>query len=63
MLGGTYVAVAPKHLTRYCAEEAFRFNERGVSDSARFRTVMKSVTGQRLTFKRLTEKAETMAGV
>lgn len=29
MLSGTYVAVAPKQLTRYCAEEAFRFNERG----------------------------------
>ena len=29
MLSGTYVAVAPKQLTRYCAEEALRFNERG----------------------------------
>jgi len=28
MLGETYVSVAPKHLTRYCAEEAFRFSER-----------------------------------
>ena len=56
MLGGTYVSVAPKHLTKYCAEEAFRFNERGGSDSARFRTVMKSVRGKRLTYKTLIGK-------
>lgn len=59
MLGGTYVAVAPKHLTRYCAEEAFRFNERGGNDAARFGTVMQSVKGKRLTFKELTAKTET----
>ena len=62
MLGGTYVSVAPKHITRYCAKEAFRFNERGGSDSARFRTVMKSVRGKRLTYKALTAKTEAIAG-
>ena len=45
MLGGTYVSVAPKHLTRYCAEEAYRFNERTGSDAARFSKVMQSVPG------------------
>jgi transposase-like protein len=60
MLGGTYVSVAPKHLTRYCAEEAFRFNERGENDSMRFQTVMKSVTGKRLTYKELTEKPDRL---
>jgi transposase-like protein len=62
MLGGTYVAVAPKNLTRYCAEEAFRFNERGDCDAVRFKKVMTSVRGKRLTYKELTAKTETMAG-
>ncbi len=61
-LGGTHVSVAPKHLTRYCAEQAYRFNERGGNDRARFRKVMKSVRGKRLTFKELTAKTETIAG-
>jgi transposase-like protein len=60
MLGGTYVAVAPKHLTRYCAEEAYRFNERGGNDSDRFGKVMLSVPGKRLTYKQLTAKTEAM---
>ena len=61
-LGGTYVAVSPKHLTRYCAEQAYRFNERGGNDSARFRKVMKSVRGKRLMYKELTAKTEAIAG-
>ena len=63
MLGGTYVSVAPKHLTRYCAEEAFRFNERGGNDSMRFQAVMKSVPGKRLTYTQLTEKTEATASI
>lgn len=63
MLHGTYVAVAPKHLTRYCAEEACRFNERGGDDSARFRKVMKSVTGKRLQFAELTAASDKLAGM
>lgn len=61
-LGGTYVAVAPKHLTRYCAEQAYRFNERGGNDGSRFHKVMRSVRGKRITFKELTAKTETIAG-
>ena len=53
MLGGTYVSVAPKHLTRYCAEEAFRFNKRKGTDAKRFRQVMSNVTGKSLTYGEL----------
>ena len=62
VLGGTYVSVAPKHLTRYCAEEAFRFNERTGSDGARFSKVMRSVPGKRLMYKQLIEKMEATIG-
>ena len=62
MLGGTYVSVAPKHLTRYCAEEAYRFNERVGSDAERFGKVMKSVPGKRLTYEQLTAKTEAVRG-
>ena len=61
-LKGTYVAVAPKHLTRYCAEQAFRFNERVGNDASRFSKVMQSVPGKRLMYKQLTEKTEAIAG-
>lgn len=61
-LRGTYVAVAPKHLTRYCAEQAFRFNERVGNDASRFSKVMQSVPGKRLMYKQLTEKTEATTG-
>lgn len=60
MLGGTYVAVSPKNLTRYCAEEAFRFNNRKGNDAMRFSTALKSVPGKRLQFKELTAKSEQL---
>jgi transposase-like protein len=48
---GTYVSVEPFHLGRYLDEQAFRFNEREANDGARFRTVLSSVSGKRLTYK------------
>ena len=53
-LGGTYVAVAPFHLNRYVAEQAFRFNERRTNDAGRFAFAMRNVTGKRLTYRALT---------
>lgn len=53
-LGGTYVSVAPFHLTRYLDEQAFRYNERKESDSNRFYNVLCAVTGKRLTWRNLT---------
>lgn len=48
---GTYVAVAPYHLQRYVAEQAFRFNNRKMGDGGRFETVMSGIAGKRLTYR------------
>lgn len=53
-LHGTYVAVAPFHLERYVDEQAFRFNQRKVSDASRFRSVLAATLGRRLTWRELT---------
>jgi len=55
-LNGTYIAVAPFHLTRYVAEQVFRFNERWVNDGGRFAEVMSRVGGNRLTWRVLTNQ-------
>lgn len=53
MIRGTYVAVAPFHLDRYLDEESWRFNFRKLTDGERFRAVMRTVLGKRLTFREL----------
>jgi transposase-like protein len=53
-LKGTYISVEPFHLGRYLGEQAFRFNERDKNDGIRFRTVLSSVAGKRITYKQLT---------
>lgn len=53
-LQGTYVAVAPYHLSRYVAEQVFRFNERATNDAGRFVLALHSVVGKRLTYRVLT---------
>jgi transposase-like protein len=53
-LRGTYVAVAPFHLFRYVAEQAFRFNERVRDDLGRFHAVMQGIVGKRLKYRILT---------
>jgi transposase-like protein len=55
-LKGTYVSVDPAHLDAYLDEQAFRFNEREHNDGTRFRKVISSVTGRRLTYAELTGK-------
>jgi transposase-like protein len=54
---GTYVSVDPVHLHRYLGEQSFRFNERKDNDLGRFRNVLRSVAGRRLTYKDLTNHA------
>lgn len=54
---GTYVSVDPLHLDRYLSEQAFRFNARKDNDLGRFRAVLGSVAGKRLTYKDLTNHA------
>jgi len=50
---GTYVSIEPFHLDPYVVEETFRFNERKDNDGGRFRKVLGSVTGKRITYKEL----------
>ncbi len=58
-LGGTYVSVEPFHLFRYLDEQAFRFNNRKLSDSARFMLTAGSIFGKRITFRQLTAADQT----
>jgi transposase-like protein len=51
---GTYVSVEPFHLFRYLDEQCFRFNNRKMTDAARFVLAAASVFGKRLTFNALT---------
>ncbi len=57
-IGGTYVSVEPFHLFRYLDEQAFRFNNRKLTDSERFVSVLKQIVGRRLTYEQLTGKAQ-----
>jgi hypothetical protein len=53
-LKGTYVSVEPFHLFRYLDEQAFRFNNRVMSDAERFAIALKGVINKRLTYSALT---------
>lgn len=61
-LSGTYVAVEPFHLSRYCDEQVFRYNNRKddngnpISDSERFEIALSQIAGRRLTYSELTGK-------
>jgi hypothetical protein len=50
---GTCVSVEPFHLGAYLDEQSFRYNEREGVAADRFRTVLSSVMGKRLTYKEL----------
>lgn len=51
---GTYVQVAPEHVSRYVDERVFTFNNRDLDDLGRFRTVLERISGRRLTYAQLT---------
>lgn len=55
-LNGTYVSVEPFHLFRYLDEQAYRFNNRKMTDGERFDAAVRGVVGKRLTFDQLTGK-------
>ena len=61
-LNGTYVAVEPFHLERYCDEQAFRYNNRRdedgrkLTDAERFGIALSQIVGKRLTFAEVTGK-------
>ena len=55
-ISGTYVSVEPFHLFRYLDEQAYRFNQRHLTDAERFDIAVKGIVGKRLTFEQLTGK-------
>lgn len=59
-LKGTYVAVEPFHLFRYCDEQAFRFNERKneEGDKGRFLTAVNGMFGKTLRYAKLIGQME-----
>lgn len=54
-LDGIHHSVSPKHLQRYCDENAFRFNNREAFQDERFATVLANCNG-RLKYEDLTAK-------
>ena len=57
-INGTYVSVMPFHLFRYLDEQSFRFNNRKMSDAARFALALTGVLGRRVTYNALTGGSE-----
>jgi hypothetical protein len=57
-LHGTYISDEPFHLFRYIDEQAYRFNNRKMTDAERFASVLKNIVGRRLTYEQLTGKAQ-----
>lgn len=55
-ISGTYVSVEPFHLFRYLDEQAFRFNNRKLTDGERFDIAVRGIVGKRLTLEQLTGK-------
>lgn len=53
-LKGTYVSVEPFHLFRYLDEQMYRFNNRKMTDTARFFASLSGVLNKRLTYAALT---------
>jgi transposase-like protein len=57
-LNGTYVSVEPFHLFRYLDEQAYRFNNRKMTDAQRFSMAVSGIVGKRVTFDQLTGKTQ-----
>jgi transposase-like protein len=55
-LHGTYISVEPYHLFRYIDEQAYRYNNRKLTDSERFDLAVRQIVGKRLTWDSLTGK-------
>jgi hypothetical protein len=55
-INGTYVSVEPFHLFRYLDEQAYRFNNRKLTDGERMDVAVRGIVGKRVTFDELTGK-------
>lgn len=53
---GIYHFVSYRHLNKYCAEYAYRYNTNKLSDPERFRNALPMAEGKRLKYKYLTAK-------
>jgi len=56
-ISGTYVSVEPFHLFRYLDEQAYRYNNRKLTDAERFSIAVEGIVGKRLTYTELTGKS------
>ncbi len=56
-ISGTYVSVEAFHLFRYLDEQAYRFNNRTMTDAERFDAAVKGIVGKRLMFDQLIGKS------
>ena len=57
-ISGTYVSVEPFHLFRYLDEQAYRFNNRKLTDAERFSMAVSGVVDKRVTSQQLTGKTQ-----
>ncbi len=55
-LHGAYVSVEPFHLFRYLDEQAYRDNNRKLTDAKRFSIAVEGIVGKRVSWDRLTGK-------
>jgi|SRR5579863_6181378 len=55
-LHGTYISAEPFHLFRYIEEQAFRFNNRKMTDAEGFDIGVREIVGKRLTYEELIGK-------
>ncbi|MGI9073204.1 MAG: IS1595 family transposase [Bryobacteraceae bacterium] len=60
-INGTYISVEPFHLFRYLDEQAYRFNNRKLTDGERFSAAVSGIVGRRVTYEELTGKASKEA--
>jgi transposase-like protein len=50
-VNGTFHSISKKHLHRYLAEFQYRYNTRDIDDGERFKRMVKSAVGKRLTYQ------------
>jgi transposase-like protein len=62
-IAGTYVSVEPFHLFRYLDEQAYRFNNRRLTDGERFSAAVSGIVGKRVTWDQLIGKELYSASV
>lgn len=55
---GTFHSISKKHLSRYCDEFSFRWNNRKLKDGERTENAIKGMVGKRMMYRDLVEKKE-----